>query len=224
MEPEINETDLGNKEILAKNLKRLMAENEIDRQKLAEAINVKYSSVSDWLNGYYYPRMDSIVEMAKFFHVDKDVLIEDPDSKVQKLKKARIPVLGSIPAGIPLEMISDDYTVDYEEIPASWLNGKKQYFALKLSGDSMSPDYGDGDVVVFLKTPECSSSGQDCCIRIGNDEATFKRVKISEKGLKLIPLNKNNSSGFKETSYSWEEVENIPIQILGVAKKLSKYL
>ena len=179
MEPEIKETNLGNKEILAKNLRRLMNENNIDRNQLAQAINVKYSSISDWLNGYYYPRMDSIVDLANFFKVDKDVLIEDPNSKIMRNKKVAIPVLGVIPAGVPLEMISNDDAVDTEYIPANWLSGGKQYFALSLSGDSMDPEYKDGDIVVFQKVSECHASGSDCCIRIGNQDATFKRIKVS---------------------------------------------
>ncbi len=226
--PDVMDTDLGKKDVLAKNLKRLMEANNISRYDLAKELDVNYSSISDWLNGYYYPRMDTIGRIADVFKVDKAALIEDIDRHPEKFlesisRKVRIPVLGSIPAGVPFEMISNEDAIDSEEIPAEWLKGGKEYFALKLSGDSMMTEYNDGDVVVFLKTPECSASGQDCCVRIGMDEATFKRVSYTQDGLKLTPLNKKNSSGFKEHTYTWDEVQNIPIAILGTVKKHVRY-
>ena len=57
-------------------------------------------------------------------------------------------MLGHIPAGIPVEAIED--VLDYEEAPLDWTTGGREYFALKIKGDSMSPNYIDGDTVIFL--------------------------------------------------------------------------
>lgn len=222
-------TDLGNKEVLAKNLKRFIKINDVDRNEIANAIGVSYSTLSDWINAYYYPRIDKIEALANYFKISKSDLIEDiPSDKNLRLKSmdkhvVRVPLLGKIPAGIPLEAIEDEYTVDYEEVPYEWTNGQKEYFALKINGDSMEPQYNDGDVVVFLKTSDFAS-GQDCCIRINGSDATFKRVTIKENGIMLTPLNLDNSSGFMPVLYSKEEIASLPIEILGVAKKLIKYL
>ncbi len=222
-------TELGNKEIFAKNLNRYMKIYNVDRIKLAEAINVKYSSVADWCKGVYYPRIDRIEDIADFFGIEKADLIEDrphdTNDLLASMKKntVRVPLLGNIPAGVPFEAIENSYAVDYEEVPADWCKGDKKYFALKLKGDSMEPKYSDGDIVVFLKTSEFTS-GQDCCVRINGNDATFKRVTIEKDGIMLSPLNIHNNSGFLPRLYSKEEVANLPIEIIGVAKKLTKYL
>lgn len=49
-------SDLGNKEVLARNLKRLMSENNIDRNKMCDDLKLKYSTVSEWLSANKYPQ------------------------------------------------------------------------------------------------------------------------------------------------------------------------
>jgi repressor LexA len=128
--------------------------------------------------------------------------------------KVIIPVLGKVPAGVPYEAIENSIPETYETIPKNWLKGDKKYFALILDGDSMEPKYHDGDTAIFLKTPTCES-GDLCCVRIGNNEATFKKVTLLDDGILVSPLNKNNSSGFSETFYSAEKLEMEPIEIIG---------
>ena len=74
-----------------------------------------------------------------------------------------------------------------------------------------------------MKTPEFTA-GQDCCVRINGADATFKRVTIKENGILLTPLNLDNSTGFLPTLYTKEQVEALPVEILGVAKKQIKFL
>lgn len=222
-------TTLGNKETLARNLKKWMEIKNVDRYKVSEDLGIKYTTLTDWCNGNNYPHIDKIEMLADYFGILKSDLIEEviwnKDTKLAKMEKnvVRVPLLGKIPAGMPLEAIENEYTVDFEEVPSGWMTGDKEYFALKITGDSMEPQYNDGDTVVFLRTPTFSS-GQDCCVRINGNEATFKRVFIKESGIMLSPLNINNSSGFLPKMYTKEEIETLPIEILGVAKKLVKYL
>lgn len=133
----------------------------------------------------------------------------------------QIPVLGKIPAGMPLEAIEDTYTIDTIDIPKEWLRGDNKYFALKLEGNSMEPDYLDKDIVIFKQANDCES-GQDCCIRINGFDATFKRVRKQENGIMVMPLNENNSTGFVSTFYSKEEIINKPVEILGVVKQIRR--
>ena len=125
-------SDLGNRQVFAKNLKYYMDRNNITVMELSNNIRIAYSTVSDWYNGRKYPRIDKIEMLANYFDILKSDLTE------QKAKNV-IPVLGVIPAGIPIEAIED--ILDYEEIPQSWLNGNRDYFALKIQGDSMYPKY-----------------------------------------------------------------------------------
>lgn len=133
----------------------------------------------------------------------------------------QIPVLGKIPAGMPMEAIEDTYTVDTIDIPKVWLRGGNKFFALKLDGDSMEPDYLDKDIVIFKETSDCES-GQDCCIRINGYDATFKRIRKQSNGIMIIPLNENNSTGFTSTFYTEEDIEKMPIEVIGVVKQIRR--
>ena len=67
---------LGNKEIMGENIKFYMDQMRIDRISFAKAIGVPYSSVTDWINGKTYPRIDKIQRMADFFGIEKADLVE----------------------------------------------------------------------------------------------------------------------------------------------------
>lgn len=69
-------SDLGNREVLADNLRRLMDKNGINRADLAGVLKTSYSTVNDWYNGKSYPRIDMIERLANYFGVNKADLIE----------------------------------------------------------------------------------------------------------------------------------------------------
>lgn len=73
-------SDLGNKEIMAKNIQKLMHTNGIDRKKLADDLNISYTTISDWVNGKTYPRIDKIELLANYFKVTKSQLVESGNS------------------------------------------------------------------------------------------------------------------------------------------------
>lgn len=71
---------LGNKEILAKNLKYYMDKKGVDRNQLCSDLDLKYMTVSDWINSKTYPRIDKIELLANYFGINKSDLIEDKSS------------------------------------------------------------------------------------------------------------------------------------------------
>lgn len=70
-------TEIGNKAILSKNLKKYIAMSGKDRKELAEIWGFPYSTVSEWVNGRKYPRIDRIEIMADYFGILKSDLIEE---------------------------------------------------------------------------------------------------------------------------------------------------
>ena len=164
----------------------------------------------------YYPRIDKIELLARYFGIEKSDLIEDSDKKIKNSSNsATVQVYGTIPAGIPMECIED--ILDTEEIPLDWLNGGKQFFGLKIKGTSMSPSYLDGDTIILEKTDDCEN-GQDCVVMVNGNDGTFKRVFKSENGIILQPLNPE----FQPMIYSNEQIENLPIKIIGVAREIRR--
>jgi transcriptional regulator with XRE-family HTH domain len=75
----LNMGDLGNKEVMADNIKANMYRLGIERVDLAKSLEVPYPTVSDWVNAKTYPRIDRIEQMANLFKISKADLIEkDP--------------------------------------------------------------------------------------------------------------------------------------------------
>ena len=130
-------------------------------------------------------------------------------------KSAVVFIYGTIPAGIPMECIED--IIDTEEISADMLKGGKEYFGLKIKGNSMSPEYLDGDTLILEKVENCEN-GQDCVVMVNGNDGTFKRVFKNENGIILQPLN----SEYQPMVYSNEQIEKLPVKIIGKVVELRR--
>lgn len=77
-------SDLGNKEVFAKNLRYYIDKSGKDRRELAEEWGFPYSTVTEWINAKKYPRIDRIEIMANYFHILKSDLIENKQREGRK--------------------------------------------------------------------------------------------------------------------------------------------
>ncbi len=68
--------NLGNKEIMAKNIQYYMDKYGKSRQDMCDALGVKYTTFTDWVKGNSYPRIDKIELMANYFGITKADLVE----------------------------------------------------------------------------------------------------------------------------------------------------
>lgn len=161
---------------------------------LAEALNVN----EVWLMGYDVPMY-------------KNLKIDSSNSS----SSAVVLIYGTIPAGVPIECIED--IIDTEEIPADMLRGNKQYFGLKIKGDSMYPDYLDGDTIILEKVDDCEN-GDECVVMVNGSDGTFKKVLKNETGIILQPLNPNYQPMF----YSNEQIEKLPVRVIGKVVELRR--
>lgn len=199
------------KKIFSNNLQRWSSIRGIKQIDVMNKFNLSSSTVSDWYNGKKYPRMDVVQKLAFFLDIELSDLVEEP-----KLNRGnKIPIFAKIPAGIPIELIED--VIDYEELDPKMFTGDKEYFGVRVSGDSMYPEYRDKDILIVQKTSDCES-GQDCIVMINGNDGTFKRVKKTEEGIILQPLNPNYEIKF----YSNKEIEELPIKIIGVVKEIRR--
>ena len=95
----------------------------------------------------------------------------------------RLPLLGLIAAGYPLDVFEDS---EYINVPPQYL--KPDNYVLKVNGNSMIDDQvRDGDYVIIKKT-EAARNG-DTVVALINHEATLKRYYVGNKGLELHPQN-----------------------------------
>lgn len=153
---------------------------------------------------------DRLQALARLYNVSMDYLLSNGD--IEGNKVFRVAVLGSIPAGIPVDAIED--IIDFEEISREdAMSG--EFFGLKVKGDSMSPRISHNDVVIIRKQDD-AENGDICAVMVNGYEATLKQIKKSESGLTLIPFNNSYSPMF----YSNEEIETLPVRIIGKVVEL----
>ena len=80
-------SNIGNKETMSKNLKYYIECSGKDRRELADTWGFPYSTVTDWINGKKYPRIDRIEVMAEYFGILKSDLIEERTEEHREMQK-----------------------------------------------------------------------------------------------------------------------------------------
>ena len=208
-------------------LNQAMRLRNIKATELSEKTGIAKSSLSEYINGKYEAKQDGVFLLAKALNVSEpwlmglDVPMErNFDKNIQGMDKktegsAVVLVYGTIPAGTPIECIED--IIDTEEIPIDMLKGGKQYFGLKVKGNSMFPEYLDGDTLILLKQDDCES-GDDCIVMVNGNDGTFKRVFKNENGIILQPINPE----YQPMIYTNEQIEQLPVKILGIVEEIRR--
>lgn len=183
-------------------LKQLRNSRGYSQTELGQLLNVAKSTVSMYERGEREPDADMMEKYSSIFGVDYNYLYGFRHNEI------KIPVLGYVAAGIPIEAITD--ILDYEEIDPSMIKDGSEYFALKIKGDSMEPKISNGDVVIVRKQEDCDS-GQIAIVCVNGDQATCKKILKQSTGIMLVPFN----PAYETVFYSNEDISEIPITILG---------
>ena len=158
------------------------------------------------------PSAGKITMLANYFGVSVDYLLGKTDTKIKKPAGVRIPVLGRVAAGIPIEAITD---VDaWEEIPADMAK-TGEFAALRIRGDSMNPRMEDGDVVIVRIQEDCNS-GDIAVVMINGCDATCKRLVKTTDGIRLESFN----PAYKPMTFTNQEVLELPVRLFGVVVEL----
>lgn len=172
-------------------------------------ITKKQKQALDFIKDYsvkrgYAPSLDEIRKRFKLasvstahFHISKlrdlGYLIKEehkPRSITVAAREAmvKIPLLGTIAAGQPIEAIQEKETiaVSKNKIPSS-----SEVYALRVAGSSMvGENINDGDIVL-VKKQETAENGQKVVALIDNREATLKKFYKERGHIRLQPANKN---------------------------------
>lgn len=181
---------LGNKEVMANNIIRQMKLKNVDRKQMAKDLNLKYTTLSDWINAKTYPRIDKIELMANYFGVNKSDLVESPNVKpIETIEAKKVPVVSQISAGVPI--YSEQNILEYAYIPAYLSERNKEVFYLRVSGDSMDKEFKEGDLVLVEK--DCPiENGQIGVVMVNGYNATVKRIKYKDDKIILLPESHND--------------------------------
>ncbi|MAH78396.1 MAG: repressor LexA [Rickettsiales bacterium] len=134
--------------------------------------------------------------------------------KDKKTDLNKIPYLGRIAAGNPIEAITSSF--EQISVPDYLITNSKEHFALEVIGDSMR-DEGifNGDIVIIKKT-NIASTGDIVVALIDENEVTLKKFRSFKNSIALEPANKN----FKTRIFGPERV-NIQGLLVGLIRKFN---
>ncbi|MDU6767031.1 MAG: S24 family peptidase [Gemella haemolysans] len=194
---------------------------------LQEKYNIKFSKshLSQYVNGKSNPDNEKIFLLSKIFGVTEAWLLGYNVPRYERLEETKInasltpqslkiPVLGTVAAGIPISAVED--ILDYEEIPLTWQN-QGEFFGLRIKGDSMKPDINNGDIVI-VKQQSTAYNGDVVIALVNGDDVTCKKFEKLDNGIMLI----SNNSEYSPMYFSNEEVITKPVVIIGRVVELRR--
>lgn len=216
------------KQIIVKNIKHLLKQNKMTQSELADRIGIAKSTLSDYMNYRSKPGSGVLEKMAIVFGVTKsDIdttykntraeiingkleLVNDftneKGSKFQYTNsRAKIPVLGKISAGKPIEAIEE--IVD-EIYPAYEVNKNDEIFGLVVHGESMNKIAPNGNYAVLRKQQDVEN-GEIAAVIVNGDYATLKKVYKFTDLIILEPC--SHDEMFIDQKYTKENCNEIRI-------------
>lgn len=184
-------------------LKKYKEKMGVSNEYIASQLGVNRSTVTRWLKGDTKVTNPEVIEKLSF------ILGVDVESLINSEERYEKPVLGEVKAGY--DLLIDENFEGYEQVTQDdYYRGD---FFLRVVGDSMSGAHiHDGDLL-YVKKCNDVASGTIAVVLINRSEVTVKKV-IKKEGL-LILEPANPSVGVRY--YSQEEVESLPVEIIGKA-------
>ncbi len=200
----------------AKNIKKLREEKKWSKKEMADFLQVSDVTIHYWETGRNEPRMGRVEEIAKKFDIKVSELIGKnaidaslPPDAITRITASnyKIPVYGSISAGIPLEAIEN---LTETSVPEHVIlkHGEDKLFGLLVRGDSMNKIVHDGHYAILCKTDRVES-GEVAAVIVNGYDATLKRVILLDRGVLLEPSSYNPEHTPK--MYLDEEAKDIKV-------------
>lgn len=156
-------------------------------------------------------KSDRIIELSDYFRVSTDYILRGGENTLQRVELdkdiVKIKVLGRVAAGVPIEAVEE---VIGEETISRKMANSGEYFGLRISGDSMEPTIHHGSIVIVRQQDDVEN-GEIAIVIVNGNDATCKRIEKFDNGIMLVPIN----TEYEEKFYSNEEIESLPVKIIG---------
>lgn len=166
-------------------LKNLLTKRGMTQFELAEKAGINNSTISSYVTGLRKPTIGSLLKICEALEVDLNYFSDIPDDMRSSDAEEVIwlPVIGVVPAGIPIEAIEDH--AGQVPVAVSSIQGKGRVFCLRVMGESMQPTLYEGDTVVIA--PDLApADGEIVVARFGLDaEVLIKRFHLVD-GLMVL--------------------------------------
>lgn len=174
--------------LFVKRFSELINNGNYTLEEIGNAIGIKSkSTISKYLSGNIQNiKRSQILKLANLFNVSPAWLAGFTDQKYDNTNSKQVfPLLGTVKAGY--NYLAHENIIGYVYIDGTIPN-PEEYFALKVTGDSMQPVLYDGDIVIVHSQNDIES-GQIGIVLLNNDEATIKKVVKYDDHLELIAFN-----------------------------------
>lgn len=207
-------------------IKKYRKENNLSLRAFASKCGLSYTYISmlekniDYRTGKpIAPTLDSVKYISNAMNIPIDDLLKMLDDEQEfKLNEDVlpnnlnvIPILGTVKAGY--DWLAEENVVDYVTLKENIPN-IKEYYALKITGDSMLPLLSEGDLVIVHDQDDVES-GQTAVILINGEEATVKKVVKTNEGIELHSMN----AYYPVKKFTYEDMKSIPVKIIGRVKE-----
>ena len=200
-------------------LRAVMQDREMRAVDLVLATGLSDSVISRYMSGGYTPKQKNASLIAKALNVDVNYLLTG-ETEEDKPKAVKIPVLGEVIAGAPVEAIEN--IIDWEEISEE-MSRRGDYFALDVKGKSMIPVMFPTDRIIVRKQSTIDT-GEIAIVMVGMEDATCKKVIFRDNGIQLYGF---NTAEYEPHFYTKKEIRELPITIIGkvveVRRDLTKW-
>lgn len=188
-------------------IKLLREEFNMTQQELADKLDGAKSTVAMYEKGDRKPSLEVLVKLSEIFNCSIDYILCKTDLRNAVINVASIPILGTVKAGY--DWLAEENVVDYITLKENIPN-INEYYALKITGDSMLPLLSDGDLVIVHDQDDVES-GQTAVVLINGEEATVKKVIKTSEGIELHAMNPY----YPIKKFTYEDMKNIPVKIIG---------
>lgn len=94
---------MDNKDVFSRNLRYQMELHNKTRQDISDALGISYFTVTSWVNGSKYPRMNKVEQLAKYFGILISDLVEEKTEEHREMQKKN-----DILSDIVIRMQTDD--------------------------------------------------------------------------------------------------------------------
>lgn len=206
-------TDEQQRMIFANNLTRYVNNSGKQQKEVASALGFNQKTFNGWCKALSMPTMGKVQAIADYFGIQKSDLLDEHVYDNAPASGVRIPVLGSVAAGIPIDAVEN--VIDYEEITQAMARDG-EYFGLRIKGDSMEPKISDGDIVIVRKQ-DAAEDGDLVIALVNGSEGCCKRLRKYENGsVALVSTN----PAYDPMYFSADEISTAPVKIIGKVKEL----
>lgn len=200
-------------------VKEARGKAKLSQEALAFELDLTKGNVSAWENGRHKPKLEQILRIAQLTGVGLPLEAKGFNVAPAPVGARKIPLISYVQAGCWTGIVDNYLPGDAEEWLLTDLDLSGCAFALQIKGDSMLPEFKEGDRVII--DPNVGPLPGDFVVaKNGDEEATFKKYRprgVNEQGtvvFELVPLNED---------YPSMRSDSTPISIVGTMVEHRKY-